>query len=74
MNEYIKRIQEAVDNKWCADQIISSDGVLWEDIQFVLAENVKLRKIASHVPGKIYLDAKESAGCGDVISAVDTNG
>ena len=74
MNKAIKRIQEASDNRYCDDQLISSDGVLWEDIQFLLAENMKLRKIASHVPGKIYIEAKESAGFGDVISTVDTNG
>lgn len=34
-----------------------------------VAELERLRKIAAHVPGRVYIVAKEAAGYGDVVRA-----
>lgn len=40
------------------------------EVADIKAENEKLRKIAAHVPGRVYIKAKEDAGFPEVVRAI----
>ena len=42
-----------------------------DTMEKMLAENERLRKIAAHVPGKIYIAAKEAAGFANTVAALE---
>lgn len=51
----------------CLDEIKDACTILRRERQRLEDENLKLRKIAAHVPGDVYIKAKEAAGFGEAI-------
>lgn len=49
--------------------LAASHRALWRRVAELEVTNERLRKIAAHVPGKVYIEAKEAAGFGAQIVA-----